>query len=340
MKRIEGAERLMHKRLKRQNEKMSPADSKLRARIVIAFAMVYVLWGSTYLAMRIVVQHMGPALLGGTRFLISGGIMLAACVAMKQKIAITRADILPLASTGVLLLTMGNIGVAWAEVTVPSGLAALIVATVPMWVAIVEAWVLRSDRLSAKGVLGLVFGSAGVAVLLWPRLLTSVGRKELFGMVILVFASLSWATGSIVSRRSKLTIGPAAATAYHMLIAGAVNMTIAIALGDLARADWTTSSIWAIAYLVTGGSLLGFTAYVWLLEHVPTAKVATYAYVNPIVAVVLGWLMLHEKVDRNIVAGAAVIVVGVVLVTTSKIKAGAAQVKKEPELAACEASAD
>lgn len=319
---------------------MSHADKQQRAHIAIAFALVYVLWGSTYLAMRVVVQHMGPALMGGTRFLISGSIMLAACAAFKQKITITRDDVLPLVGTGVLLLTFGNIGVAWAEVTVPSGLAALIVAVVPIWVAIIEAWVLKSDRLSRKGILGLGFGSAGVVVLLWPRLFTAVGHKELFGMVILLFASLSWSCGSILSRRSKLTIAPAPATAYHMLIAGTVNMLIAIALGDFARADWTRSSIWAIAYLVTGGSLLGFTAYVWLLEHVPTAKVATYAYVNPIVAVLLGAVILHEKIDGYIVAGAAVIIVGVILVTTSKIKAGAGSVKKEPELAACEASAD
>jgi drug/metabolite transporter (DMT)-like permease len=321
---------------------MSPAETirKQRARIVIAFALVYVLWGSTYLAMRVVVQHMGPALMGGTRFLISGSIMMAACAALKQKIAITRADVWPLVGTGVLLLTMGNIGVAWAEVTVPSGLAALIVAIVPIWVAIIEAWILKSDRLSRRGILGLMFGSAGVAVLLWPRLFTAVGHKELFGMVILLFASLSWSCGSILSRRSRLSIGTATATAYHMLIAGTVNMLIAIALGDFARADWTRSSIWAIAYLVTGGSLLGFTAYVWLLDHVPTAKVATYAYVNPIVAVVLGALILHEKIDAYIIAGSVVIVAGVLLVTTSKIKSGAGSVKKNPELVAREAIAD
>jgi drug/metabolite transporter (DMT)-like permease len=318
----------------------SAADKQHRARIVIAFAMVYVLWGSTYLAMRVAVQHMGPALMGGTRFLISGSIMLAACAIFKQKIAITRNDFLPLAATGVLLLTFGNIGVAWAEVTVPSGLAALIVAIVPIWVAIIEAWILRSDRMSPKGILGLAFGTSGIVILLWPRLFTTVGHKELFGMVILLFASLSWSTGSIVSRRSKLSIGPAAATAYHMLIAGTVNMLLALALGDLHRVDWTPSSIWAIAYLVTGGSLLGFTAYVWLLEHVPTAKVATYAYVNPVVAVLLGALILHEKIDAYIIAGSAVIVAGVVLVTTSKVKTGAGSVKKEPELAACEVSAD
>ena len=322
------------------SQKMSTADKKKRAQIYAAFAMVYVLWGSTYLAMRIVVQQMGPALMGGTRFLISGAIMLAACAALKQKIAITRKDLLPLAATGILLLVMGNIGVAWAEVTVPSGLAALVVAIIPIYVAIIEAWALKSDRLQPRGILGLAFGSAGVVILLWPRLFTVLGRKELGGMLILLLASLAWSIGSIVSRRSKLSIGPAAATAYHMLIAGAVNMTIAIALGDLSRADWTSSSIWAIAYLVTGGSLIGFTAYVWLLDNVPTAKVSTYAYVNPVVAVLLGALILHEKIDGYIVAGAAVIIVGVVLVTTSKIKAGAGSVKNDRELAACEVSAD
>lgn len=319
---------------------MPTRESQQRARIVIAFAMVYVLWGSTYLAMRVVVQHVGPALMGATRFLISGSIMLAACVVFKQKIALARKDIVPLLATGVLLLVMGNIGVAWAEMTVPSGLAALMVAVMPIYVAIIEAWILKSDRMSAKGIVGLVFGTVGMLILMWPRIFTTLGHKELFGMVILLLASLSWSCGSILSRRTKLSIGPIAATSYHMLTAGVVNLIIATALGDFRHADWTKSSIWAIAYLVTGGSLLGFTAYVWLLEHVPTAKVATYAYVNPVVAVILGAIILHEKIDGYIIAGAAVIVVGVVLVTTSKIKAGAGSVNKEPELAACEANAD
>jgi drug/metabolite transporter (DMT)-like permease len=319
---------------------MSPADKQHRARIAISFAMVYVLWGSTYLAMRVVVQHVGPALMGATRFLISGSIMLVACMAFKQKVTFARKDVLPLVATGVLLLVMGNIGVAWAELTVPSGLAALMVAVMPIYVAIIEAWILKSDRMSAKGIVGLVFGTIGMLILMWPRIFTTLGRKELFGMIILLCASLSWSCGSIVSRRSKLSIGPVAATSYHMLTAGIVNLVIATALGDFHHADWTTSSMWAVAYLVTGGSLLGFTAYVWLLEHVPTAKVATYAYVNPVVAVVLGALILHEKIDGYIIAGAAVIVVGVVLVTTSKIKAGVGSVKKGPKLAACEVSGD
>ena len=142
-------------------------------------------------------------------------------------------------------------------------------------------------------------------------------------------------------KASRISGGRAFARNAALILARvSVEQLRAASLGDLHRADWTTSSIWAIAYLVTGGSLLGFTAYVWLLDHVPTAKVATYAYVNPIVAVLLGALVLHEKIDGYIIAGSAVIVAGVVLVTTSKIRAGVGSVKQEPELAACEVSAD
>jgi drug/metabolite transporter (DMT)-like permease len=321
---------------------MSALERQQRMKVAIAFGMVYVLWGSTYLAMRITVQTVPPAALGATRFLIAGAIMLFACALFKQKIAIVRKDVLPLLAIGVLLLTGGNVGVAWAEVYVPSGLAALIVAAVPIWVAIIEAWILKSDRLSRKGIVGLVFGTSGLVILLWPRLFSTVGHKELFGMVILLFASLSWTCGSIISRRSNLSIGAFAATGWEMAIAGVINLVIALALGDFHRAVWTRSAEWAVAYLVTGGSLLGLTAYVWLLNHVPTAKVATYAYVNPIVAVILGALILHEKIDAYILAGTAVIIAGVVLVTTSKIKTGQASVPEvqKPELAACEAGAD
>jgi drug/metabolite transporter (DMT)-like permease len=319
---------------------MSPAERQQRMKVAIAFGMVYVLWGSTYLAMRVAVQTVPPAALGATRFLIAGAIMLVACALFKQKVTIVRKDALPLLAIGVLLLTGGNVGVAWAEVYVPSGLAALIVAAVPIWVAIIEAWILKSDRLSRKGIVGLVFGTSGLVILLWPRLFSTVGHKELFGMGILLFASLSWTCGSIISRRSNLSIGAFAATGWEMAIAGLINLLIALALGDFHRAVWTPGAEWAVLYLVTGGSLLGLSAYVWLLNHVPTAKVATYAYVNPIVAVILGALILHEKIDGYILAGTAVIIAGVVLVTTSKIKTGAKSVSKLPEMAACEVGAD
>jgi len=318
---------------------MSPAEKQHQLKVVTAFALVYVLWGSTYLAMRIVVENIPPAMMGAMRFLGSGAIMMAYCFFSGRKISVSRADFIRLATIGVLLLSTGNVMVAWGEQYVPSGLAALVVAVVPIWVAIIETWILKSDRLSSRGVLGLVCGLAGLAVLLWPKLSASgdIGRRELLGCAALIWAALSWASGSILSRRSKLSVDPFTATAWEMSIAGTVNLLASLAMGDPARTVLTARGLGAIAYLITGGSLIGFTAYIWLLEHVPTAKVATYAYVNPIVAVLLGALILNETVDRYILAGTAVIVAGVALVTTSKIHAGQESLPAKSQLPACEA---
>ena len=293
-----------------------------RLRIALAFGLVYVLWGSTYLAMRVVVQHVPPAVMGATRFLMSGTLMLGWCLASGRKIAVNRKDLVRLAAIGVLLLVTGNVGVAWGEQYVASGLAALVVAVVPLWVALIEITILKTERLAPRGLAGLALGIVGLVILMWPRLTdnSSLSHKELGGVAILIFASLSWACGSITSRRSHLSIGPFAATGWEMTLAGLVNLLLALGMGDFSRTVWTTSGYLSIAYLVTGGSLIGFTAYIWLLEHVPTSKVATYAYVNPVVAVLLGWLILHERVDRYVLAGTAVIVCGVALVTISKIR--------------------
>ena len=318
---------------------MSPLEKQHRWKIAAAFACVYVLWGSTYLAMRIVVEHIPPAMMGGIRFLASGGIMMAWCALSGRTLRVTRAEFIRLAMIGVLLLGTGNVMVAWGEQYVPSGLAALVVAAVPLWVALIESFILKSERLRSRGMFGLALGAVGLGVLLWPQLQASsaVGRTELIGCVGLIFAALSWASGSILSRRSQLNLDPFTATAYEMSIAGVVNMVFSVLHGDVAHTVLTARGIGAIAYLVTGGSLIGFTAYIWLLDHVPTSKVATYAYVNPIVAVALGALVLHETVDAWIVAGTAVIVGGVVLVTTSKIRPGDEALPAKTQLPACEA---
>jgi drug/metabolite transporter (DMT)-like permease len=267
--------------------------------------------------------------------------MLAWCAVSGRAIKLSALDFRRVAIIGVLLLVGGNVGVAWAEKTVPSGLTALIVAIVPIWVAVIETFILKGERLKARGFFGLLMGIVGLVVLLWPKLTAgSVGRGVLFGALILVGASLSWATGSVFSRRWDLKVDPFAATGWEMLCAGVVNLGISLALGDQHTVVWTARGIGAIAYLITAGSLIGLTAYVWLLNHVPTAKVATYAYVNPIVAVFLGWLVLNEQVDSYIFAGTVVILASVWLVNTSKVHKVEEGKKPEPELAACEGVAD
>jgi drug/metabolite transporter (DMT)-like permease len=320
---------------------MTPLLRQHRVRLIIAFAMLYVLWGSTFMAIAVAVKHMPPTVMGATRFLASGAIMLLWCLLSGRKIGINLRELGLLTLIGVLLLTGGNVVVGWAEKYVPSGVAALLLAVTPIWVAIIEALILKSDRLARGGVIGLALGTAGLAILLWPKLhaTSAIGRMELYGSIALMFAALSWTVGSLVSKRTKLSVDIFTATGWQMLLAGIVNSLIALPLGHFNQVHWNTASFWSVAYLVVGGSLLGFTAYIWLLEHVPTAKVATYSYVNPIVAVILGVVFLNEKLDGYIIAGSAVIVAGVILVTTSKVRAGVASLPARQVLPACEAEA-
>jgi drug/metabolite transporter (DMT)-like permease len=293
-----------------------------RSRIIVAFALLYVLWGSTYLAMRVIVRDMPPYVAGAVRYLAAGPIMLAACALLGRKISLTRRDLGQLLVIAILLLSIGNIGVLWGEVYVSSGLASLIVALVPIWVVMIEAWIFRAGRMTAQGLFGLAIGIVGLLVLLWPRISsgTHLGRLELFGSGILAGASFFWALGSVFSHRFNLTVDVFASAAWQMTLGGLVNGAVALVTGQFQKTHWTISALGSIGYLVIFGSWLGYSAYIYLLEHVPTPKVATYAYVNPIVAVFLGWIILREHVDIFMLLGTAIIIASVALVNTSQLK--------------------
>jgi drug/metabolite transporter (DMT)-like permease len=316
--------------LVRTTEGLDKSLSRHTLNVITAFGLVYFFWGSTYIAIRIGVEHVPAALMSGIRFLIAGILMLGWCLLRRKPIALRRSDALRLFVIGTLLLTGGNAVLVWSESYLPSGLAALIVAVVPLWVAIIDGPLLGGDRPSSRGWGGLLLGFSGLAILLWPKLTSTsvLERKQLLAGGILVLGSLSWAIGSIISRRSQLTVGPFVATGWEMTFAGTLNLVLGLLHGDHHHTDWTWSGVGAIAYLITFGSLVGFTAFIWLLEHVPTAKVTTYAYVNPVVAVFLGWLILHERLDRFTVAGMIVIVAAVALVTSSKLRSGVSQAAK------------
>ncbi len=293
-----------------------------RFRVMLSFALVYLFWGSTYLAMRVAVRDLPPFVIGATRYLVSGPIMLAFCALSGRKIRLSRNDFLRLLVIGIFLLAIGNMGVLWGEKYVPSGLAALVVAIVPIWVVAIEAWVYRAGRITRQGMIGLATGLAGLLILMWPRITsgTRLGHLELIGCAILSVGSLAWAFGSVFSHRFQLSVDVFVSAAWQMTIGGLVNAMIAGVSGQFRQGTWTGSVIWCIAYLVVCGSWIGYSAYIWLLEHVPTPKVATYAYVNPIVAVFLGWLLLKEKVDPYMVVGTVIIIGSVALVNTSKLK--------------------
>jgi drug/metabolite transporter (DMT)-like permease len=296
-----------------------------RLQVLLAFALVYVFWGSTYLAIGIADQErLPPAVMCAIRFVIAGSLMLVACAAMGRVVRITLAEGVRLAVIGCLLLVGGNFGLAWAEQWVPTGFAALIVAVTPIWFLVLETFVFRGDRLSRNGLIGVALGIAGVAVLFWPRFehRAVLGIMPLLAACTLLFSSMSWSIGSVLSRKWQMKVDPFTATAWEMLFAAIGNAIVAIITGEYHRIVLTRRGMLAVLYLVVFGSWVGYTAYIWLLKHVPTPKVATYAYVNPLVAVFLGWLVLNERLDAYMFAGTVIIIAGVVLVTTAKIHDG------------------
>ena len=301
---------------------MTESQRRQRFAVVLAFGLVYFFWGSTYLAIDIAVEKIPPALMCGIRFLIAGVFMLAFCGLRGRKVRYNPRQLAQMAVIGILLLVGGNLTLSYAETHIPSGLAALIVAVVPLWFLVLDTLLLGDHHVSARGKAGLAVGVAGLVVLLWPQLMATshLERQQLWASLSLQGGCFSWALGSVLAKKWKSPdVDAFSATAWEMIAAGLGNLLIAFALGDLARVTWTTRGTAAVVYLVICGSWIGYTAYIWLLGHVPTAKVSTYAYVNPVVAVFLGWLVLHEPIDGYILSGSAIVVASVVLVTSSQV---------------------
>jgi drug/metabolite transporter (DMT)-like permease len=300
---------------------MHSAQRPNRWMVFLAFGLVYLFWGSTYLAIDIAVQTIPPALMCGVRFSIAGVAMLAVCAATGRKVLYSPQQIALSAIVGLLLLMGGNLTLSYAELSVSSGLAALIIAITPLWFLVLDSLLLGDHHISWRGKAGLVLGIVGLFVLVWPQLEAgSLGRRELWASISLIGGSFSWALGSVLSKRWQSGMDIFSATGWQVAAAGAGNFAFALLNGDLSRVTWAARSVGAIMYLVVCGSWIGYTAYIWLLEHVPTSKVSTYAYVNPVIAVFLGWLILHERVDRFVLSGSAIVVLSVILVTSAKVK--------------------
>jgi len=285
----------------------------MRWKIVLAFLAVYLCWGMTYLAMRIAVQDIPPHLMSGARFLVAGLVLY---------LWIRRRDPRPTviqwraaAMVGAFLLLGGNSTVAWAEQQVPSGLAAVLIAVAPIWMVGFE-WARGGPRPGKRVTAGLILGLAGVALLVSPKG-DSTTQVNPIGAVMLVLASASWAWGSVVSKSAPLPKSPFLATSMEMIAGGVLLLLTALAAGQFAHfrpTQVSADAVLAWLFLVVFGSLVGFTAYIWLLGVTSIAKAGTYAYVNPIVAVFLGWAVLDEPVTGRTLIAALVVLVGVALV--------------------------
>jgi len=280
-----------------------------------ALATVYIVWGSTYLAIRVMVETMPPLLAAGVRFGTAGAIFLLVLRLRggPGKVRVTRAELLGAALIGNLLCFGGNGLVTVAERDVPSGLAALIIGSVPLWVVVMRS--LHGERVPRGTLAGVLLGFAGLAVLVLPG--DRPGDAPLGWVLMIVAASISWAAGSFYSRRTPLPREALVSTGWQMLFGGA-GMVLAGALtGELPGVkpeSFSADSLLAFGYLIVFGSLIAFTAYVWLLRNAPISTVATYAYVNPLIAIFLGWAILEEEITATVVAGAAAIVLSVAAV--------------------------
>ena len=292
-----------------------------RLLIILAFAAVYIIWGSTYLGIRLAIETLPPFLMAATRFSIAGGILFIFALLQGAKIRNPFSNWRRALLIGGLLLLCGNGGVTWAERYVASGLAALFVATEPLWVVVLN-WALTHRRPNAKVLLGIFIGLIGVALLVSDGLgqgISNSSKMSLIGAGVVLLASLAWASGSVYSNRNPLDGPTSLAAGMQMLAGGSLLFLLALVTGDFHRlnletASWT--SIGAFIYLLLFGSLVGFTAYSWLLNNVTPERAATYGYVNPVVAVLLGWLIAGEPLTSKMILAAAIIVGSVVLITT------------------------
>jgi len=292
-----------------------------RGRVALAFAAVYVLWGSTYLAIRFGVETIPPFLMAGTRHLVAG-LLLYIWMRSRGTPRPSATHWRSAAIIGGLMLLGGNGLVTWAEQRVPSGLAALIVASVPIWMAVLEGLEKRA-RPGGAVIAGLLLGLAGIALLVAPGRFAGNGHVDPLGALALLTAALCWSIGSLYSRRVPLPASTFTATAMEMIAGGTWLWVAGLLFGEGSRLHLSAISMRSavsLGYLILFGSLIGFTAYVWLLKATTAARVSTYAYVNPIVAVVLGALFAGEVITARVAIAALVIVGSVALIITSRSK--------------------
>jgi drug/metabolite transporter (DMT)-like permease len=288
-----------------------------KARLITAFAAVYLIWGSTYLAIRFVIETLPPFLSAGLRFFLAGLILYAFARFKNGEPVAQKKHWGPAFISGSLLLLGGNGGVVWAERYVPSGLAALFIAIVPLWMVLLEWGWYKTKRPSFGVFVGIGIGFFGVWLLMAPDFLhRGVYSINLGGALLLLFASLSWSIGSVYSRNAGLPKSPFLSTAMQMIGGGVSLLLVGILQGEYAHfhvANFSGKSIVALLYLVIFGSFIAFTAYLWLLKNVGVARTSTYAFVNPVVAIFLGWSFAGEKLDAQTAIAALFVLVAVIV---------------------------
>ncbi len=295
---------------------------------MLAFGAIYILWGTTYMGIVLALRGIPPALMSGARFILAGLILLVVGRLGGAPLRPPAGSFPILWGIGVLLL-IGNWAVVWSEQYIPSGVAALVWATSPLCIAALGRALSAGDRLGRRGAAGLALGLAGVGLLVWPKI-SRGDPGDLRGEIVLVLGMVVWSFASVWVKRASIALSPVVAAGWQMLAGGVVFFLVALVLGDPARFRWEPGSLLAFAYLTITGSCLGYGSYIWLLHHVSAPRVATFAYVNPVVAVFLGWAFLGESLGLFVILGTLVIIPAVILAVTPPKRAGARQARRNP----------
>ena len=330
---------------------MSPSNKPVSAlRVVIAFAIVYIVWGSTYFFIRLSVQHIPPMLVGCMRFLIAGLLMLLWCGVTGEKVFVWK-DMKPAIVSGLLLLFFGNGALIWSEQYLPSSLAAILLASGPIWFVVLDRRKWQENFRSRETILGLLVGFAGVILLFGERLMHSLAAAgagsaasgavpdtgshwQTIALLVLLLGSISWAAGSLYAKYRSSGNSNSVNAGWQMLAAGVAFIPASLIRGEWAHFHWQDvplSSWLSVFYLVTMGSLAGYSAFVWLLQVRSATQVSTHAYVNPVVAVLLGVFFADEKMSPMQLLGLAIILISVLLINLAKYRASAAAVRSRRE---------
>jgi drug/metabolite transporter (DMT)-like permease len=283
-----------------------------------AWAAVCFFWGTTYLAIRVGLETLTPMLFAGLRFLIAGGALFLV-MGWQQGARLPKGrEWFDLGLVGLMLLGVGNGAVVWAELWVPSGMAALLVATSPFWVVGIERLRAGGERVGARGMVGMLVGFAGLGLLVWPQLFgAELDGYFLLGAVLVQVGCLSWSAGSVYVKGRPTGVKPLMAAAVQMLIAGVALTLVGTVMGEWGRIGFSTRSVGALSYLIVFGSVVAYSAYTYAVQKLPLSLVTTYSYINPIIALLLGWIALSEPLGWREAAAALIILLGVALVKTS-----------------------
>ncbi|HEX2061754.1 MAG TPA: EamA family transporter [Thermoanaerobaculia bacterium] len=301
-----------------------------RALAWLAFAIVCVVWGTTYLFIRIALDTIPPLLLTGSRFVVAGLIMLGVAKLRGETIPRDSRTLSNLALIGFLMVGVGNLAVVWAEQWVPSGLAALLVATAPFWMTIIEMFRTGGERVGVRGAIGMLIGFIGVALLVSPGVSGAWSLYFVLGALAIQVGGICWQLGSAHGKYNLRHVPLMASAALQMLFGGAIVTVVGLAIGEGPRFALNPRTFFALAYLTLFGSVIAYSAYVFALAHMRTVHTSLYAYVNPVVAVFLGWLILDEPLTAMSVFAMVVILAGVALVQSAGWKNNAPAVEPEP----------